>query len=139
MRLLDEQYLRRPYYGSRRMTVWLQYQGYEVNRERVQRLMRLMGLEAIYPKPKTTVAGAGHQVYPYLLRGVTITRPNQVWSTDITYVPMAQGFLYLTAILDWHSRLVLAWRLSHKLDVPFCLEALDEAVGQGRPQICNTD
>jgi putative transposase len=139
MRLLDEQYLQTPFYGSRRMAVWLQRQGHAVNRKRVQRLLRLMGLETIYPKPKTTVAGAGHRVYPYLLRGVAVCRPNQVWSTDLTYVPMRHGFLYLAAILDWYSRLVLAWRLSNSLDVRFCLEALDEALGQGRPEIFNSD
>ena len=139
MRLIDEQYLRRPYYGSRRMAVWLNNEGHEVNRKRVQRLMRLMGLEAIYPKPRTTVPGAGHKIYPYLLRNVAVTRPNQVWSTDITYVPLRCGFLYLTAILDWYSRYVLAWRLSNSLDVDFCLEALDEALSRGRPEIFNTD
>jgi len=139
MRLLDEQYLQTPFYGSRRMAVWLQRQGHAVNRKRVQRLMRLMGLEVIYPRPKTTIAGTGHRVYPYLLRGVEVRRPDQVWSTDITYVPMRHGFLYLAAILDWYSRLVLAWRLSNSLDVRFCLAALDEALAQGRPEIFNSD
>jgi putative transposase len=139
MRRIDEQYLTRPYYGSRRMTVWLRSAGEEINRKRVQRLMRLMGLEAIYPKPRTTVAGAGHKIYPYLLRNVAVTRPNQVWSTDITYVPLRCGFLYLTAILDWYSRYVLAWRLSNSLDVEFCLEALEEALDLARPEIFNTD
>jgi putative transposase len=139
MRRIDEQYLRRPYYGSRRMTVWLRGEGEEVNRKRVQRLMRLMGLEAIYPKPRTTLPGAGHKIYPYLLRNVAVTRPNQVWSTDITYVPLRCGFLYLTAILDWYSRYVLAWRLSNSLDVEFCLEALEEALGQAHPEIFNSD
>ena len=139
MRRIDEQYLRAPFYGSRRMAVWLNQEGYEVNRKRVQRLMRLMGLEAIYPKPRTTIAGTGHKIYPYLLRNVAVTRPNQVWSTDITYVPLRCGFLYLTAILDWYSRYVLAWRLSNSLDVDFCLEALDEALGQARPEIFNSD
>jgi putative transposase len=139
MRRIDEQYLRRPYYGSRRMTEWLREQGEEVNRKRVQRLMRLMGLEAIYPKRRTSVPAAGHKIYPYLLRHVTVTRPNQVWSTDITYVPLRCGFLYLTAILDWHSRYVLSWRLSNTLDGDFCLEALEEALHIGRPEIFNSD
>jgi putative transposase len=139
MRLLDEQYLKRPYYGSRRMQKWLSKEGHEVNRKRVQRLMRLMGLEAVYPKPKTTVPGENHEIYPYLLRGVKIERVNQVWSTDITYVPMRRGFLYLTAILDWYSRYVLSWRLSNSLETRFCLEALEEALAQGTPEIFNTD
>jgi putative transposase len=139
MRLLDEQYLETPFYGSRRMEVWLKRKGHEVNRKRVQRLMRLMGLEAVYPRPKTTMPGVGHEVYPYLLRGVKIERVNQVWSTDITYVPMARGFLYLTAILDWYSRYVLSWRLSNSLEAKFCLEALEEALAQGTPEIFNTD
>ena len=139
MRRIDEQYLTRPYYGSRRMTVWLRSAGEKINRKRVQRLMRLMRLEAIYPKPRMTVAGAGHKIYAYLLRNVAVTRPNQVWSTDITYVPLRCGFLYLTAILDWYSRYVLAWRLSNSLDVEFCLEALEEALGLARPEIFNTD
>jgi putative transposase len=139
MRRIDEQYLRRPYFGSRRMAVWLRAEGATVNRKRVQRLMRAMGLEAIYPKPRTTLPGAGHKIYPYLLRNVAVTRPNQVWSADITYVPLRYGFLYLTAILDWYSRYVLAWRLSNSLDVDFCLEALEEALGQARPEIFNSD
>ena len=139
MRCIDEQYLRAPFYGSRRMTAWLGTQGHDVNRKRVQRLMRLMGLEAIYPKPRTTIAGAGHKVYPYLLRTLEVTGPDQVWSADITYVPLRCGFLYLMAILDWYSRYVLAWRLSNSLDADFCLEALDEALQGGRPEIFNTD
>jgi putative transposase len=139
MRRIDEQYLERPYFGSRRMTKWLQGQGEPVNRKRVQRLMRAMGLEAIYPKRRTTVPGAGHKIYPYLLRNVTVERPNQVWSADITYVPLRCGFLYLTAILDWYSRYVLAWRLSNSLDGDFCVEALDEALGHARPEIFNSD
>lgn len=138
MRRIDEQYLATPFYGSRRMTAWLQRQGEEINRKRVQRLMRLMGLEAIYPKPRTTGTVVCHK-YPYLLRNVEITRPNHVWSADITYVPMRAGYLYLTAILDWYSRYVLAWRLSNSLDSDFCLEALDEALSRGRPEIFNTD
>jgi putative transposase len=139
MRRIDEQFLRRPYYGSRRMTVWLRNEGADVNRKRVQRLMRLMGLEAIYPKPRTTVTGGCHKVYPYLLRNLEITRPDQVWSADITYVPLRSGYLYLTAILDWYSRYVLSWRLSNSLDSDFCVEALEEALGRGRPEIFNTD
>ena len=130
MQQIDQQYLTTPFYGSRRMTVWLQEQDQDINRKRVQRLMRLMGLEAIYQKPRTTIAGAGHKVYPYLLRGLKITRPNQVWATDITYVGLRHGFLYLTAIIDWYSRYVLAWRLSNSLDSTFCVEALDEALAR---------
>jgi putative transposase len=139
MRLLDEQYLQTPIYGSRRMTVWLQAQGHAVNRKRVQRLMRLMGLEGLAPRPRTTQRAPGHRVFPYLLRQVAITHPDQVWSTDITYVPLRSGFVYLTAILDWYSRYVLAWRLSNQLAGTFCLEALDEALAGGRPEIFNSD
>jgi putative transposase len=139
MRRIDEQYLQRPFFGSRQMTSWLQRQGYVINRKRVQRLMRLMGLEAIYPKPRTSVPGEGHTIYPYLLRNLEITRPNQVWGTDITYVPLAEGFMYLVAILDWYSRYVLSWRLSNSLEESFCLEALDEALKRTRPEIFNTD
>jgi len=139
MRQLDEQYLRTPFFGSRRWAVWLQKQGYRVNRKRLQRLMRRMGLEALYPKPRTTVTGPGHKIYPYLLRNLEITRPNQVWSTDITYVPLQCGFLYLVAILDWYSRYVVTWRLSNSLDEVFCVEALEEALSWGRPEIFNTD
>jgi putative transposase len=138
MRWIDEQYLRTPFYGSRRMTACLQRQGAEVNRKRVQRLMRLMGLEAIYPKPRTTVTAICHK-YPYLLRNLEITGPDHVWSADITYVPMRSGYLYLTAILDWYSRYVLAWQLSNSLDSDFCVAALEEALARGRPQIFNTD
>ena len=139
MRLIDEQYTAYPFYGSRRMTRWLIAQGEEVNRKRVQRLMRTMGLEAIYPKPRLSLAGTGHKVYPYLLRGVRIERPDQVWSTDITYVPMASGFMYLAAIIDWYSRYVIAWRLSNTLDGTFCLEMLEEALRSGTPEVFNTD
>jgi putative transposase len=139
-RLIDEQYLKTPFYGSRKMREHLRRLGYPVNRKRVQRLMRLMGLEAIYPKPKTSVAHPDHRVYPYLLRGLVIERPNQVWAADITYVPMARGFMYLVAILDWASRKVLAWRVSNSLDSTFCVEALKEALANsGRPGIFNTD
>ena len=139
MRLIDQQYTAQPVYGSRKMTAWLQAQGHPVNRKRVQRLMRLMGLEAVYPKPKLSAAGLGHKVFPYLLRGVTIEQVDQVWSTDITYVPLAKGFLYLAAVIDWFSRYVLAWRLSNTLDGSFCLELLDDALGRGRPEVFNTD
>jgi putative transposase len=139
MRRIDEQYTARPFYGSRRMTRWLIEQGEEVNRKRVQRLMRTMGLEAIYPKPRLSAAGKGHKVYPYLLRGVTIERADQVWSTDITYVPMTSGFMYLAAVIDWFSRYVIAWRLSNTLDGAFCLEMLEEALRSGKPEVFNTD
>jgi putative transposase len=139
MRLIDEQYTAYPFYGSRRITQWLAQQGEPVNRKRVQRLMRLMGLEAIYPKPRLSAAGPGHRIYPYLLRGVSIERPDQVWSADITYVPMPTGFMYLAATIDWFSRYVVAWRLSNTLDGSFCLEMLDEALSRGRPEVFNTD
>jgi putative transposase len=139
MRRIDTQYTACPFYGSRRMTAWLIAQGEEVNRKRVQRLMRLMGLEAIYAKPKTSVASHGHRIYPYLLRGVRVARPDQVWSADITYIPMAAGFMYLAATIDWYSRYVIAWRLSNTLDGAFCLDMLDEALGRGRPEVFNTD
>jgi putative transposase len=139
MRMIDEQYTACPFYGSRRMTAWLAGRGEELNRKRVQRLMRVMGLEAIYPKPRLSLAGKGHKVYPYLLRGVRIERPDQVWSTDITYVPMTSGFMYLAAVIDWFSRYVIAWRLSNTLDGSFCLEMLEEALGSGKPEVFNTD
>jgi putative transposase len=141
MRLIDEQYTACPFYGSRKMTVWLhgQGQGHEVNRKRVQRLMRLMGLEAIYPKPRLSAAAQGHRIYPYLLRGVSIQRPDQVWSADITYVPLPKGFMYLAATIDWYSRYVVAWRLSNTLDGSFCLDMLEEALSTGRPEVFNTD
>ena len=139
MKLLDQQYLDRPFYGSRRMTVWLRNQGYRVNRKRVRRLLGIMGLRAIYRHPRTSQPALGHQVYPYLLGGVEITQPNQVWSADITYIPMARGFLYLVAIMDWYSRYVLAWRLSNTRETDFCVEALEEALRQGVPEMFNTD
>jgi putative transposase len=139
MRLIDREYTAHPFLGSRRLTKWLIEQGEEVNRKRVQRLMRLMGLEAIYPKPKLSAAGRGHRIYPYLLRNVSIERSDQVWSTDITYVPLASGFMYLAAIIDWFSRYVVAWRLSNTLDGSFCLEMLEEALSGGRPEVFNTD
>ncbi|MCI0422854.1 MAG: DDE-type integrase/transposase/recombinase, partial [Acidobacteria bacterium] len=130
MRRIDEQYLRTPFYGSRKLAEVL-----GVNRKRIQRLMRVMGIAAIYPKRRTTWPGAGHKIYPYLLRGVEVTRPNQVWSSDITYVPLRQGFLYLVAVLDWYSRYVISWRLSNTLTGSFCLEALEEALSQATPEI----
>jgi|TARA_B100001971_G_scaffold135287_1_gene124997 putative transposase len=139
MKQIDQQYLATPFYGSRRMTVWLQRQGRPVSRKRVQRLMRIMGLQAIYRRPRTSLRALGHKVYPYLLGGMEITRPNQVWATDITYIPKARGFLYLVAIIDWYSRYVLAWRLSNTLDADFCVDALEEALSKGKPEIFNTD
>lgn len=139
MRLMDEQYLRTPFYGYRRMTVHLRRQGHPVNRKRVQRLMGTMGLQAIHPRPRTSQPGQGHKIYPYLLRNLAITAPNQVWSADITYVPLARGFMYLTAIIDWYSRYVLAWQLSNTLDGSFCLDALEQALETGLPAIFNTD
>jgi putative transposase len=139
MRRMDEQYLKTPFYGSRRMTAWLNLQGLAVNRKRVQRLMRLMGLEAIYPRPRTSLAHPSHKIYPYLLRDLAIIHPHQVWSTDITYIPMPQGFMYLVAIMDWYSRYVLSWRLSNTLEGSFCLEALEEALELGKPRIFNSD
>jgi putative transposase len=139
MALIDRQYLRTPFYGSRRMTAWLRTQSHLINRKRVQRLMGLMGLEVIYQRPRTSRPAPGHRTYPYLLRGLAIERVNQVWAADITYIPMACGFLYLVAVMDWVSRYVLAWRLSNLLDASFCIEALEEALSQGRPEIFNTD
>ena len=139
MRRIDEQYTDQPVYGSRRMTAWLTRRGQEVDRKRVQRLMRLMGLEAIYPKPKLSVAGQGHRVFPYLLRDVRIDRVDQVWGTDTTHVPMPSGFTYLAAVIDWYGRYVIAWRLSNTLGGAFCLEMLEEALGHGEPGVFDTD
>lgn len=139
MALMDRQYLKTPFYGSRRMKAWLEAEGHVVNRKRVVRLMRLMGLEAIYQRPKTSQPGPGHQIFPYLLRSVAVARTNQVWAVDITYIPMRRGFLYLVAIMDWHSRFVLAWRLSISLEMEFCLSALGEALTKGQPEIFNSD
>ena len=139
MRELDRQYLETPFYGSRRMRASLERQGMPVSRKRVQRLMRLMGLRAIYRQPRTSQPAPERRIYPYLLRDLTITRANQVWAADITYLPMARGFLYLVAIMDWHSRYVVAWRLSNTLETGFCAEALTEALGQGTPEVFNTD
>lgn len=139
MGLIDRQYTKRPFYGSRRMTVWLQEQGHGVNRKRIQRLMRIMGLEALYPKPRTSEAIKEHKIYPYLLRELEIIRPNQVWSSDITYIPMENGFMFLVAVIDWFSRLVISWKLSNTLDSRFCEEVLEEALYFGKPEIFNTD
>jgi putative transposase len=139
MRLIDEQYTRTPFYGWPRMTAYLQGLELQVNHKRVQRLMRLMGLEALYPKPRTTQADKEVKPYPYLLRSLDIIRPNHVWSADITYIPMKHGFMYLTAIIDWFSRYVLAWQLSNTLDGRFCLDTLQQALRQGQPEIFNTD
>jgi putative transposase len=139
MRLVDEQYTRTPFYDIRPMTAWLHTQGYEVNHKRVARLMRTMGLEAIYPKPRLSQPGTTPQHYPYLLRGMKIERANQVWSSDITYIRLAQGFVYLVAIMDWFSRYVLSWSVSITLDTSFCLEALDAALRVAQPDIFNSD
>lgn len=139
MRLIDEQYTETPFYGWPRMTVHLNRLGYKVNHKRVQRLMSQMGLQALYPKPNTSVPDKGHKTYPYLLRGLDITRPNQVWSADITYIPMPKGFMYLVAVLDWFSRYVVTWHLSNTLDGRFCLLALQEALVVATPTIFNTD
>ncbi len=139
MERIDRQYTDCPFYGSRRMTAWLNQHDEEVNRKRVQRLMRLMGLEAIYPKPKLSAADRKHKIYPYLLRGVAIDQVDQVWSADITYVPMVHGFVYLAAVIDWYSRYVVAWRLSNTRDGWFCVEMLEEALARGRPKVFNTD
>lgn len=140
MRLIDEQYIATPFYGVPRMTAMLRRAGYGVNPKRVERLMKLMGLQAIYPKGNLSKPSPGHKIYPYLLQGVAIQRPNQVWSTDITYVRMLKGFMYLCVIMDWHSRYVLSWRLSNSLDARFCAEALEEALGLGmKPEIFNSD
>jgi len=139
MRLIDEQYLRHPEYGSPRMTDWLHDQGHAVNHKRVERLMRVMLIQAITPGPHTSKPAPGHKIYPYLLRNVEIERVHQVWSTDITFVPMKKGFMYLAAVIDWYSRYVLAWQLSNTMDSSFCVQALRGALTQGRPEIFNTD
>ena len=139
MRLIDEQYTKTPFYGYRRMTLWLREQGYAVNKKRVARLMQVMGLCAIFPKRKTSTPAPGHQVYPYLLRNMTLERVNQVWRTDITFIPMPKGFLYLVAVVDWYSRYVLSWEVSTTLDMDFCLSALEQALERGCPEIFNSD
>lgn len=139
MKLIDRQYLATPFYGARKIAAWLKSQGRLVNRKRVRRLMQVMSLKAIYRRPRTSTPASGNKIYPYLLSGLKITRPNQVWAADITYIPMARGFLYLVAIIDVYSRYVLSWRLSNTLDAGFCVDALQEALRKGRPEIFNTD
>jgi len=140
MRRMDELHLKHPFFGTRMMTRTLKWEGLEVNRKRIQRLMRLMGLESTAPQPNTSKPAPEHAVYPYLLRNLDICRPNQVWAADICYIPMAVGFAYLVAVIDWASRLVLAWRLSNTLETTFCIEAVQEALSRyGRPEIFNTD
>lgn len=139
MDLIDIQHTKTPFYGSRRLTAWLNQQSHQINRKRVQRLMRLMRIEAIYPKPKLTKRNAEHKVYPYLLRGVNIEKNDHVWSTDITYIRIGNGFVYLTAVIDWYSRYVLSWRLSNSLENTFCVEVLEEALSISKPEIFNTD
>jgi putative transposase len=139
MKLIDCQYMVTPFYGTRKMAIWLKSKRYSVNRKHVRRLMQLMGLKAIYRHPRTSPPGPGNKVYTYLLDGMKITRPNQVWCADITYIPMAHGFMYLVVIMDWYSRYVLAWRLSNTLDADFCMEALEEALKKGKPDVFNTD
>ena len=140
MRRIDELYTAWPFLGSRRLTALLRAEGHSVNRKRVQRLMRRMGIAALGPKPRTTKPAPGHKIFPYLLRGIAVERPNQVWCADITYIPLGRGFLYLVAIMDWASRAVLAWRLSNTMDASFCVSALEEALARfGRPEIFNTD
>lgn len=139
MRLLDEQYTRCPFYGVLRMTAWLHQQGYAVNEKRVRRLLRQMGLMAVYPKPRLSQPSAGAQLYPYLLTGMKIERSDQVWSTDITYVRLSQGFVYLVAIMDWYSRYVLSWEVSVTLDSHFCVSALERALIRSQPEIFNSD
>ena len=139
MNVIDEQYTKTPFYGVPRMTAWLQRQGFSVNHKRVARLMRAMGLEAIHPKRKTSMPNKEHKIYPYLLRGVDIDRPDHVWCADITYIRMLHGFVYLVAIMDWFSRYVLAWELSITMEKQFCLDALDQALAGNSPVIFNTD
>ena len=139
MRLLDEQFTKTPFYGSRKMVEWLRTRGFEVNRKRVSRLMDVIGIEAVYPKPRLSQPGDGHRIYPYLLRGVEVQRVNQVWSTDITYIRMAHGFVYLVAVMDWFSRYVISWSLSLTMEIGFCVEALQRALRRGRPEIFNSD
>ena len=140
MRLIDERWLTAPFFGSRRMARHLRREGYNVSRKRVRRLMRKMGLEAVYPRPRTSKAHPEHPIYPYLLKGLTIERPNQAWPADITFIPMRRGFMYLAAVMDWHSRRVLSWRLSNTLEADFCVAALEEAIERhGTPGVFNTD
>ena len=140
MRVIDREYLKFPFFGTRQMKRHLVNMGYKVGRRRVKRLMRKMGIRAVYQKPRTSLSDASHKVYPYLLRGLEIDRPNQVWCADITYIPVRRGFMYLVAVMDWHSRYVLSWRLSNTMDASFCVEAVEEAISRyGVPDIFNTD
>jgi putative transposase len=139
MDLIDRQFTETPFYGSRRLTAWLNRQGYIVNRKRIQRLMRIMGLESIYPKPNLSKRRKDHKIYPYLLKGVKIQKTNIVWSSDITYIRVGRGFVYLTAVIDWFSRYVLSWKLSNTLEPRFCVDALNEALTLSTPEIFNTD
>ncbi len=139
MELIDKQYMKTPFYGSRKMVIYLSVLGYIVNRKRVQRLMRFMNIQAIYPQKNLSKSSPENKIYPYLLMGQEVDRPNQVWSIDITYIPLRHGFMYLTAIIDWYSRYVLSWKVSNSLDTRFCIEALNEALGKGCPYIFNSD
>lgn len=139
MRRIDDQFTKTPFYGSRKMTTWLKRQGHKVNRKRIRRLMNQMGLEAVYPKPNLSKGNKEHKKYPYLLNDREITRPDQVWSTDITYIRLRQGFIYLVAVIDWYSRYVLSWEISTTLDKEFCMKALNRALESGKPDIFNTD
>jgi putative transposase len=139
MKLIDQQYLATPFYGARKIAAWLKSKNKLVNRKHVRRLMRIMGIRAIYRRPRTSKPAPGNKIYPYLLRGLEITRTNQVWCADITYIPMARGFMYLVVIMDWYSRYVLSWRLSNTMDSDFCVEALKDAMRKGKPEIFNTD
>ncbi len=139
MRLLDEQYLKTPFYGVARMHAFLHNLGHKVNIKRVRRLLRTMGIEAVYSKPKLSKANSEHYKYPYLLKDLTINKPNMVWSTDITYIHKSHGFLYLSAIIDWYSRYIVAWEISNSLDVSFCVETLEKALEKNKPEIFNTD
>lgn len=139
MRKLDEQYTATPFYGVIRMTHFIRSLGYEIDDKRIRRLLRLMGIMAIYPKKKTSIPNIEHRIYPYLLKGLKIDRPNQVWSTDITYIPMEKGFLYLVAVIDWYSRYVVSWQISNTMETSFCIDALQAALSKGQPEIFNTD
>ena len=139
MRAIDEQYLKTPFFGCRRMTWQLRQSGFEVNRKKVRRLMKVMGIRAIYPRPRTSDPCPGHKIYPYLLGGISIDRLGQVYATDITYIPLAKGFVYLVAVIDWHSRFIVGWRLSNSLDSLFCIEALQDSFAYGIPDILNSD
>lgn len=139
MRLIDEQYTKTPFYGYRKMTYWLRRQGYHINKKRVLRMMQMMGLQAIYPKKRLSQPGKDHVIYPYLLRGMEVTRPDQVWAADITYIRLLRGFIYLVAIMDWFSRYVLSWEISITLETDFCVSALKRALEGGGPEIFNTD